>query len=98
MLVRNRTTSTDSDVTNKERVTSFHVVTIAGLALFHDCHPTYVQQLLLFCAPTAFWVYTTTAAIAGESDGRGGDDVNMEQNDGRCGDDTSTEQNDREWQ
>ena len=90
-------TGKGSDVTNKERVTSFHVVTSRASPVSR-LSSTYVQQLLFFCAPTAFWVYTTTAAIAGESDGRGGDDVNMEQNDGRCGDDTSTEQNDREWQ
>ena len=93
-------TGKGSDVTNNERVTSFHVVTPRALPVVMTIviHLRTAVLCVCVCAPTAIWVYTTTAAIAGESDGRGGDDVNMEQNDGRCGDDTSTEQNDREWQ
>ena len=39
-----------------------------------------------------------TLLVRNRMTGRGGNDVNEEQNDGRCGDETSTEQNDREWQ
>ena len=81
MLVRNRTTGTDSDVTNKERVTSFHVVTPRALPVVMTIVIHLRTAVVVFCAPTAIWVYTT-AATAGESDGRGGDDVNEEQDDG----------------
>ena len=73
-------TGRGSDVTNKERVTSFHVVTPRASPVVMTIVIQLRTPVVVFCAPTATGVYTT-AATAGESDGRGGDDVNEEQND-----------------
>ena len=79
---------------DRRRVTSFHVITPRASPVIH----LRTAGFVCVCVPQPPPGFYTTAATAVESDGRGGDDINMEQNDGRCGDDTSKEQNDREWQ